>query len=147
MNKEIKALDLAITKLQEQKEEAIKRAISAKKDQEKRKNKKISSKDKLLIKKLNKKAEWWRKEGPSIEKIIKVKIKANLLWTENRSPYVDGYDILYQDKSLDFDDLIRTTLFEKDLEVAQKEINKICDQADELEKKYSNTNISRQIFT
>jgi len=145
MNKEIQALDLAIAKLQEEKEKAIKKAETEAKNKQEKSNKKITHKDNVLIKKLAKQAEWWKNEGPEFEKSIKVTIKGNILWTEEKRPHIDGYDILYNGKSLDFDDLVRSNLFEKELKTAQKEINQICNLADSLEKKYPDAKI--EIFT
>lgn len=145
MNKEIQALDLAIAKLQEEKAKAIKKAIDEKKEKKEKANQKIAPKDKTLIKELTKLAKWWRTEGPILEKTIKVTIKANALWTEDKEPHVDGYEILYNGKPFDFDELIRDGLFEEDLEKYHKQINSICDSADKLEKKYPDANI--EIFT
>lgn len=145
MNKEIQALDLAIAKLQEEKEKIIKKEIKDKKDKQEISKQKIMSKDKILIKELAKLAKWWRTEGPILEKTIKVTIKANALWVEDKEPHVDGYDILYNGKPVNFDELIRGDLFEEDLEKYQKQINSICDSADKLEEKYPDANI--KIFT
>lgn len=145
MNKEINALDLAIAKLQEERSKILKKEINDKKDKQEKSKQKIAPKDKALIKELTKLAKWWRTEGPTLEKTIKVTIKANALWTEDKEPHVDGYEILYNGKSLDFDELIRGGLFEEDLEKYQKQINSICDSADKLEKKYPDANI--EIFT
>lgn len=147
MNKEIQALDLAIAKLQEEKAKAIKKATEEKKEKKEKANQKITPKDKTLIKELTRLAKWWRKEGPTIEKTIKVTIKANVLWTEDKEPHIDGYDLLYEGKSFDFDELIRSDLFEEDLEKYQKQINSICDSVDKLEKKYPNAQLVNDIFT
>lgn len=147
MNKEIEALDLAITKLQEEKAKAIKKAADEKKNKQEKSRQEITPQDKALIKELTKLAKWWKEEGPNLEKEIKITIKANALWTEDKTPHVDGYDILYNGKSIDFDELIRDDLFEKDLEKYQKQINKICDSANKLEKKYPDSKLINDIFT
>jgi len=146
MNKEIQALDLAIAKLQEEKAKVIKNSEIKKKENIEQSIQKITPKDKILIEKLKRLVKWWRTDGPTVEKTIKVTIKANLLWIEDREPYIDGYDILYNGKSFDFDELIRDNLFEKDLEKYQSQINKICNDVDELEKRYPNAQINRMIF-
>lgn len=145
MNKEIEAIDLAIQKLQETKEKTLKRLKSEAKSKQKKKQEKISPKDKTLIQELIKLAKWWRTEGPKVEKTIKITVKANVLWTEDKTPYIDGYDFYYNDEAFDFDELIRNGLFEKELEVYQKQINSICDHADKLEAKYPGTELN--IFT
>lgn len=145
MNNEIKALDLAIAKLQEQKAQTIKKLMDEKKDKKQKSDQKITPKDKVLIKKLTKQAKWWREEGPTVEKTIKVTIKANILWTEDTNPHIDGYDILYNGKSFDFDDLTGI-LFEEHLEKYKKQINTICDLTDKLEKKYPDSKLVNEIF-
>jgi len=146
MNKEIQALDLAIAKLQEEKAKVIKNSEIKRKENIEQSIQKITPKDKILIEKLKRLAKWWRTDGPTIEKTIKVTIKANLLWTEDKEPRVNSYDILYNGKSLNFDDLIRSDLFDRDLEKYQKQINKICNDVDELEKRYPNAQINGMIF-
>lgn len=138
MNKEIEAFDLAIAKLQKEKEKAIQNSIKAKKNKQEKIKKNITPKDKLLIQELNKLAEWWRKEGPQLEKDITITIKANLIWTEDKSPKIDGYNILYNSRPIDFDEEIHNNnkLFKKDFEKYQKQIDHICNQSDKLEKKY-----------
>lgn len=133
--------------LRKQKENIINNIAKEKKDKENRSIEKISPKDMTLIRKLNKLARWWRTKGPFIDKTIKVTIKANVLWTEDREPYIDGYDIFYNDKPFDFDDLIRNGLFDKNLLKYRKQINSICDDADKLEKKYPDADIDGMIFT
>jgi hypothetical protein len=145
MNNEIKALDLAIAKLQEEKNRIIKKDAADKKSKQEKINQKISPKDKALIKELADLANWWKTEGPPLEKTIKITIKANALWTEDKTPYVDGYNILYNNREFEFDQLIRDGLFKEDLEKYQKQINDICNAADKLEKKYPG--INAQIFT
>lgn len=139
--KEIQAFDLAIAKLNEEKTKALKRIAEEEKGKQEKIKQKITPKDKSLISKLVKVAEWWRTKGPQIEKTIKITVRANLLWTEDKHPHVDGYEYFYNNKPLDFDELIRNDLFDKELEEAKKQIDKICDAADKLEKKYPGTDL------
>jgi len=145
MNKEIEALDLAIAQLHKQKEEALRKVQQEKESKKKAANRKVTVKDRSLIKKLAKAAKWWRTKGPRFEKNITITIKANALWTEDKEPYIDGYDITYNGRDVDFDELIRESLFGKELNKSQKDINRICDLADALEKKYPDTDLN--IFT
>ena len=145
MNKEIEALDLAISQLHKQKEEALQKIQKRKETQKLAAKRKVTTKDRSLVKKLAKVAKWWRTKGPKFEKKITVTVKANALWTEDTKPYIDGYDITYNGNNFDFDELIRVSLFKKELEKSQKEINKICNLADALEKKYPQTDLN--IFT
>ena len=145
MNKEIEALDLAIVQLHRQKEEAIKKMQKEREIKRLATKQKVTAKDRSLAKELAKVAKWWRTKGPEFEKKITVTVKANAIWTEDRTPYIDGYDITYNGKNFDLDELIRVSLFEKELKKSQKEINKICDLADALEKKYPQTDLN--IFT
>lgn len=146
MSKEIEAFDMAIEKLQEAKRKAIIAAQAEEKEEEKAANTKITSQDKKIIKELCKKAKWWAEKGKPVERAITIKIKANLLWTEDKHPCVDGYDLSYNNKSIDFDELIRWELFEDELDKAKQEIDELCEQVEVLEKKYPYANINGQIF-
>lgn len=145
MNKEIKALDLAISKLQEEKQKAIKKAEIEEKSKQKSKNVEITKQDSSLIKKLTKRCEWWRTEGQKVKKVISVTIEANILWTEEKTPFVDGYDFLYKGKP--FDDSILLDALKNELKTAQSEINQICDSAAQLKKKYKGARIVDDIFS
>jgi len=145
MNKEIEALDLAIAQLHKQKEEALRKVQQEKENKKEAAKRKVTAKDRSLVKQLAKAAKWWREKGPKFKKKITITIKANALWTKDRSPYIDGYDITYNGQDFDFDELIRNSLFKKELEKSQNEINRICDLADALEKKYPQTDLN--IFT
>ncbi len=145
MNNEIEALDLAIAKLQEQKERAIKKLMNEKKNKQEKSKKEITPEDKILIKNLTQKAEWWRTKGKKVKRNINVTIRANILWTEDKEPFVDGYEMFYNGRSFDLDDLITGNLFTEDLKIARKEIHEICALSDKVEKKYPDASI--EIFT
>ena len=145
MNKEISALDLAISKLQEEREKALKRAGVAKKEKEKADRCKISAKDKSLISRLSQRCKWWRDKGMQVERSIKLTVKSNIVWTEDKRPYIDGYDIYFQGEVFNLDEVVRGELFEKELQKAQKEIDHLCEQADSLEEKYKPLDLN--IFT
>ena len=145
MNKEIESLDLAIDRLQKEKAKAIQRAKISKQQKERESLQKISSKDKSLITRLSKLAKQWRDKGMPVKKTIKVTIKANIVWTQDKTPYIDGYDFYFDGEIFDFDELIRFELFEKELQKAKKDIDNICERSDSLQEKYGG--IDLKIFT
>lgn len=147
MNKEIEMFDLAIEKLQQEKIKTIKKIEEEKKKGKEKVRKQITPQDDILISKLAEQAEWWRTDGPTVEKTIKITIKANILWIEDRTPYIDSYGIHYNGKDADdLHELINNVLFENYLKMYQKQINKICNKVSKLEKKYPDAKINEMIF-
>lgn len=144
-NKEIEALDLAIDKLTKEKEKVLKNSQTVKLKKEKEAIEKIAPKDRSLIAELTKLCKWWRTKGQPVEKTIKVTVKANILWTEEKQPYIDGYNFFVNGEEWDSDEHVRGDLFEAEIEKARKSIDTICVQADRLETKYGNIDLG--IFT
>jgi hypothetical protein len=146
MSKQIQAIDMAIEQLQKEKINISKRLQKEKQEKDDQQRQQITSSDKKLITKLHNLAKWWRTKGQPVEKILKITVKANLIWTEDRNAYVDGYDYYIDgEKVIEFDDFVRDILFDKQLQEANKKINQICDKADKLETKYKG--IDLDIFT